>query len=162
MRNRWLVIVWTLTVLLVPVGCRQTGGIVLYDVNKGDQWVWPYFASTQPTVLAFWNTEELRCIEDLSGINTLDKMGVLHLVVSVCVSDDEVRIRKYCSQQGVEFPVLPDPEGRLARRLGVSAYPTYILFDKNGKEVERSTTIRTIDRWFEDEEYIRRVTHRAG
>ncbi|MCH2364449.1 MAG: hypothetical protein MK479_07720, partial [Planctomycetes bacterium] len=49
--------------------------------------------------------------------------------------------------------ILLDPQARLARRLNVHSYPTYIYFDINGKEVQRYLDIRSVWKFFDLERF---------
>jgi len=48
-------------------------------------------------------------------------------------SGDSDRVRAYVAENKLSFPVLNDPDGRLARNYGVSAFPTTFVIDKSGK-----------------------------
>ncbi|MBN1443703.1 MAG: redoxin domain-containing protein [Planctomycetes bacterium] len=152
MKRRWLLTACCLA--LWCGGCRSAG-LALYDM-RGNQWVYPYFID-QPMVLAFWNTEELQCIEDLEGMKTLAvREGPIHLV-SVCSSADRLKINLWVQKENVRFTVIHDPDLKLANRLGVKFFPTYIFFDLHGREIDRSLTIRTIQNWFDRPRHIERA-----
>ena len=105
------------------IGCRTAGVPLVNATGGGQQWVWPYFID-QPMVLAFWNTEELQCIEDLEGMKTLAlREGPVHLV-SVCSSADRIRINRWMEKENVRFTVIHDPDLKLAKRLEVKFFPT--------------------------------------
>lgn len=134
-------------------GCRSPG-LVLYN-TRGEQRVWPYFVD-QPMVLAFWNTSEIRCIEDLPGLNTLHlRESPVHLMG--VVDGDRLRANRWMRTMDVRFEVVYDAERRLAKRLRVRSYPTYVFFDREGNEIARSLTIRTIANWFDRERWLRRA-----
>jgi thioredoxin-related protein len=42
-----------------------------------------------------------------------------------------------------------DPQEKLAKRLGVTSYPTYIFFDTAGQEVQRYLNIQSAWKFFD-------------
>jgi hypothetical protein len=138
-------------------GCQYSGAIPLED-RGGNQWVWPYFAERQPTVLAFWNCEEMRCIEDMPALNALHHRRSGVQLVTVCTGPERMRAEMWLRKQQAEFTVVLDPEEKLARRLGVEHYPTYILLNREGKEVSRYLDIRTVHNWFDQERWMRKAS----
>ncbi len=140
--------------LLLPVffqGC-QSPGIDLED-RKGRQWVWPFFATRQPTVLAFWNCANIESIESIPALTTLAKRDSDIQLVTVCTEKNRARMDSWLAKQQGEFVILLDPQARLARRLNVHSYPTYIYFDINGKEVQRYLDIRSVWKFFDLERF---------
>jgi len=144
----------TLCVLSAIGGCKSSP-LVLYNTS-GEQRVWPYFLD-QPIVLAFWDTGNLECLECLTGLNTLSmRQGPIHLV-GICTSSDRIKANRWMQKERVRFEVIHDPEEELGRRLGVTSYPTFIFFGKNGEEIDRRLKIGTIQNWFDRERWRRRA-----
>ncbi len=148
--------------VLAAVGVLGCHGrpLILYDAAEGRQWAWPYFLDEKPTVLAFWSTDEIECIDAIPALNTLNRMDSSVELVSVVVGDDRARIDSTLRGQyryPVEFVALVDQEGRLARKCGVRWYPTYILYDVNGNEVTRSHEVATINNWFTRSRWLART-----
>jgi hypothetical protein len=141
-------------------GCASRA-ITLYTMQSlegvgGEQRVYPYFID-QPMVIAFWDVDSIQSIEALPGLNTLARRdGPVHLV-SVCVSKDRTRINKWIFREKVLFEVIHDPDERLARTLGVDSYPTYVFFDRSGREIDRRLEIQTVQNWFDRERWHRRA-----
>lgn len=53
-------------------------------------------------------------------------------VVSVVFSDDAGAVKRFFSERGGDWPVIDDPEGRIALEWGVSGVPESYLVDPNG------------------------------
>ena len=140
---------------LLVGGCSYKG-LVLYNW-EGDQRVWPHFVD-QVMVLAFWSPASIHSIEDMPALNALThREGPVHLM-SICSSPDRARAVKWMRKEKVVYEVVFDPDGALARKLSVSSFPTYILFDRLGEERERSTTIRNVFKWFDKERFHEEVS----
>ncbi len=60
-------------------------------------------------------------------------------VVSVVFSDDESDVRKFFEENGGEWAVVSDPEGRTALDYGVTGIPESFLIDPNGFVVSKIT-----------------------
>jgi hypothetical protein len=124
---------------------------------SGDQWVWPYFIDGQPTVLAFWNTNEMQCLRDVKALTTLDaRQGSVQLV-TVVTGRDRMEIDQWVREKRIKYPVLLDLEEELSGRLGVHSYPTYLFFGPEGKEVSRVEDIRTVNNWFDRERWLEKA-----
>lgn len=138
------------------IGCR-TAGVPLVNVTEGgQQWVWPYFVDGKPTVLAFWSTDEMQCLRDVPALKTLDAREGSVQLVTVVTGRDRMEIEKWIRRERIGYAVLLDLEEKLARRLGVRGYPTFIYVDTKGKEVDRVTDIRTVRNWFDRPRWLER------
>ena len=130
-------------------GCA--GPLILYDTAGGRQWYWPHFLDGKPTVLAFWSTDEMQCLEDIPGLNTLNGFGGPVELVSVATGPDRQRIDDWVNgyyRHRMQYLVLVDQRERLARKLRVRNYPTYIFFDVHGREIERHSSLELVHKWF--------------
>ena len=141
--------------LVATVASCHPSALVLYN-TRGNQRVYPHFID-QPMVLAFWRPDSIECIDDMAALNALTRREGSVYVMGVCSSDDQVRANKWMRKEGVRYEVISDPELRLARRLGVSSYPTYVLFDRRGRQVDRRTDVRTIHNWFDRDRWRERL-----
>ena len=130
---------------LVLCGCGVYPIPLVNITDKGQQWVWPVFAqSEQPTVLAFWNTDEMACLRNVPALQALDARGGTVDLVTVVTGLNR-------------YPVLLDLEERLARRLRVNRYPTFIFLDKKGKEIGREEDIRLVRKWFDSPRWLKKA-----
>ncbi len=84
----------------------------------------------QPAVIHFWANWCPICELEQGTINTLAADYPFISVAMQSGSDDEVRA--YLTEQGVNYPVINDPDGLLAKRYGVSAVPATFVLDSSG------------------------------
>ena len=85
-------------------------------------------------VLNFWATWCAPCKEELPTLQTLHDLGDSHTVVlTINVREPAARAARYLQSTGMTFPVISDPKGDLAKRWGVSVYPTTVLIAPNGQ-----------------------------
>jgi thiol-disulfide isomerase/thioredoxin len=85
-------------------------------------------------VLNFWATWCAPCKEELPTLQTLhDISDHRTLVLSVNVREPAPRVARYVQATGLTFPVLLDPKGELAKRWGVTVFPTTVLIGPDGQ-----------------------------
>jgi thiol-disulfide isomerase/thioredoxin len=85
-------------------------------------------------VLNFWATWCPPCKEELPSLQTLHELGAGDpVVLGVNVRETPSRVRRYVEATGLGFPVLLDPQAELAKRLGVTAFPTTLLIAPDGQ-----------------------------
>jgi peroxiredoxin len=93
---------------------RLRGRVVL--VNLGASWCPP-------------------CLEEMPSLQRLhQKLSAEGLVVlGVSADDDEKDIRQVLAKIPVSFPILRDPDGRMANQYRATGYPETYLVDKQGR-----------------------------
>jgi thiol-disulfide isomerase/thioredoxin len=85
-------------------------------------------------VLNFWATWCAPCKDELPTLQTLHDISDHQTVVlTVNVREPAVRAARYMQSTGMTFPVISDAKGELAKRWGVTVYPTTILIAPNGQ-----------------------------
>ena len=85
-------------------------------------------------VLNFWATWCAPCKEELPTLQTLhDISDNRTLVLSVNVREPAPRVARYVQATGLTFPVMLDPKGDLAKRWGVTVFPTTVLIGPDGQ-----------------------------
>ena len=91
------------------------------------------------TLLDFWASWCGPCRESVPDLKALQKTyGSDQLeVISVNEDTNENAGRRFASESGMNWEVQFDPEGQTSRQYGVRAFPTFILMDSSGREVQR-------------------------
>ena len=113
-----------------------------------DKTAWPAHAATPPieavdlqgkvwnaaeladkvVVLNFWATWCAPCKDELPTLQTLHDISDSQTVVlTINVREPASRAARYMQSTGMTFPVISDAKGELAKRWGVTVYPTTIL-----------------------------------
>ncbi len=85
----------------------------------------------QPVLLHFWATWCRVCSAMADNVEAVARDYRVITVASQ--SGDSDRVRAYVAEHELSFPVLNDPDGRLARNYGVGAFPTTFVIDQAGK-----------------------------
>lgn len=85
----------------------------------------------RPVLVHFWATWCPVC-RVMDG--TIDAIAEDHAVIAVALqSGTPAEIRGYLREHGLRFPVVPDPDGRIAGLWGVSGVPTSFVVDASGR-----------------------------
>ena len=85
-------------------------------------------------VLNFWATWCPPCKEEMPSLQTLHELsGGDPVVIGINVRETASRVRRYLESTGLNFPVVLDPQAELARRFGVTAFPTTLLIAPDGQ-----------------------------
>jgi thiol-disulfide isomerase/thioredoxin len=85
-------------------------------------------------VLNFWATWCAPCKDELPTLQTLhDISDAQTVVLTINVREPVARAARYMQSTGMTFPVISDAKGDLAKRWGVTVYPTTILIAPNGQ-----------------------------
>ncbi len=85
-------------------------------------------------VLNFWATWCAPCKDELPTLQTLHDISDSQTVVlTINVREPAARAARYMQSTGMTLPVIPDPKGELAKRWGVTVYPTTVLMAPNGQ-----------------------------
>ena len=90
-------------------------------------------------LLDFWASWCGPCRESVPDLKALQRTyGSDQLeVISVNEDTNESAGRRFASDSGMNWEVQFDPEGQTSRQYGVHAFPTFILMDSSGREVQR-------------------------
>ncbi|MEY4727110.1 MAG: hypothetical protein RLZ36_1737 [Pseudomonadota bacterium] len=90
--------------------------------------------SGKVVVLNFWATWCAPCKDELPTLQTLHDINDAHTVVlTINVREPAARAARYMQSTGMTFPVISDAKGDVAKRWGVTVYPTTILIAPNGQ-----------------------------
>lgn len=93
-----------------------------------------------PLLIHFWASWCPICRLEQNGIQAISRD---YQVISIAMnSGDAMAVKQFLQQQGLDFPVINDPEGTLAGRFGVTAVPvSFVVNDRNQiRFVERGYT----------------------
>jgi thiol-disulfide isomerase/thioredoxin len=122
---------------------RNGGGINVVGSAPGDLPASGSGSSTSHTgkvvLLDFWASWCGPCRESVPDLKALQRTyGRDQLeVISVNEDKDENAGRSFAADNGMNWNVQFDPRGETAREHGVSAFPTFILINAEGHEVQR-------------------------
>ena len=97
----------------------------------------------EPLVVHFWATWCPICKLEASNIDELSKE---YNVVSIAVTSGSNKdINEFMQKRQLSYRVVSDKDGNLAKKFNISAYPTTLIYTKDGKlkftEVGYSTTV---------------------
>ena len=84
-----------------------------------------------PILVHFWATWCPICRTDQASIEALSGS---HRVITVALkSGNDAAVAQYMKRQGLDFPVLNDPDGLISDAWGVHAVPASFVLDREGK-----------------------------
>lgn len=122
---------WHLASGTVPVLQAKTLAGKAFDINLPRQ---------GPLLVHFWASWCPICHLEQDGIQAISRD---YPVISVAMSSgNNASVRRFMKQQGLDFPVINDPNGQIARRFGVTGVPVSFVVDANNqiRFVERGYT----------------------
>lgn len=99
------------------------GGLFTKDNFKG-----------RVTIINFWATWCPPCVEEIPSLNRLKNKfhGKAFDLISINYAEDLSSIKRFMKKVNVEFQVLLDKDGELAKQWNVITYPSTFIIDKNG------------------------------
>ena len=135
-----LVIVLSLVVCLVsfcstPVNAAE---IKLQSLSAG--MVTPgEYKGKQPVLFFFWTTWCPYCREEIKKLNQMNaelkKEGIIAFAIDI--GEPSHKISSFFKGYVLKMPVLLDQDGAFSQQENVSGVPTYIMLNKNGREIFR-------------------------
>ena len=88
----------------------------------------------QVVLLNFWATWCAPCRKEMPSMQRLkDKLGNRLVVLAVSMGDHEADIKAFLQKVPVKFPILLDPDSKLAMQWNVQGLPTSFVIDPSGK-----------------------------
>jgi thiol-disulfide isomerase/thioredoxin len=130
---------------------QASPGLDLIDL-QGQRWSTETLKG-RAVVLNFWATWCAPCKEEMPSLQTLHELGGGDpVVIGINVRETASHVKRYVKTTGIGFPVVLDAQGELARRWGVSVYPTTFLIAPDGRvrwriQGEVDWTGAEADRW---------------
>ncbi len=88
----------------------------------------------------FWGSWCAVCRLESDTIAALTRR---HVVIGVAVGEDSGQVQHYFEQAGLDYPVIPDPDGRLQRVWKVRGVPASFIVDRRGQIRFRSVGYTT-------------------
>ena len=86
-------------------------------------------ADKRPLLVHFWASWCPSCELEQGSIQAISED---HAVITIAMqSGTAEEVRAYMRQEKLQFPVINDPDGMLARRFGVRAVPASFIVDEN-------------------------------
>ena len=86
-------------------------------------------------LLNFWASWSAPCKQEVPVLNQIHRKYKNRdlTVVGISVEDPATAVFSFMKMLNVQYPLLLDSEGRVARRYGIIRYPTNVLIDKHGE-----------------------------
>ena len=114
-------------------GSVQAMPITLRDIN-GRQYNIQDFKG-KVTLVNFWASWCRPCVKEIPSLNRLKNamQGKPFQLISINYAETAEDIRRFMSMANVDFPVLVDPDGRLAGQWKVVAFPSTFVIGPDGK-----------------------------
>ncbi len=85
----------------------------------------------KPLIVHFWATWCPTCKLEISNFNTIAKE--YNLITIAVQSGSNKELKKFMQEKGLDFPLINDRNGVLAKKFAINAYPTTFIFDKHGE-----------------------------
>ncbi len=85
----------------------------------------------KPLIIHFWATWCPTCKLEISNFNTI--ASEYNLVTIAVQSGDNETLKKFMKERDLDFPLINDRNGVLAKKFAINAYPTTFIFDKKGE-----------------------------
>jgi len=93
----------------------------------------------KPTALIFMTSACTLCRDEMKSFNdALDRFKGKANVVALCTDYDDKRIPIFKNAFKIEFPIVHDPDAKVAGSLNVMSTPVLFLLDSNNKIVSRA------------------------
>ena len=113
-----------------------TNAISLYrsmDLTKSPLPQSLHVEQNKPIMIHFWATWCPVCKAEADNIQRLSED---YQVITIAVkSGSDEDIQTYLAKQDLNFKVINDTDGELAKKFGVNIYPTTFIYDKNREMV---------------------------
>lgn len=91
----------------------------------------------KPVVLNYWATWCGYCVREMPELAAFAAAHPDVHVIGVNVNDDQAAAREFVAQQGLAFPQVYDPDGRLFGEVGSQGLPTTLFLDAGGAVREK-------------------------
>jgi len=89
----------------------------------------------KPLVVNFWGTWCPVCNQEVSTIDKIAKDKSIVLITVAVNSGLDSDIKSYMQKKGVDFLVINDNKGAIAKAFNITTYPTTIFYSPNRQKV---------------------------
>lgn len=144
-----------LAVLVLAIGSASaTAGNLAVDLDK---------YRGKVVVLDFWASWCVPCRRSFPWLNEMnEKYGPTGLVIlGVNMDADQADAQSFLEEYPVDFRIIRDPDGELARQYDVIAMPSSYVIDRNGQIAARHLGFK-VARLQEYEDTLKRVLDASG
>jgi thiol-disulfide isomerase/thioredoxin len=128
-----------LPILLIALVLNNGSGVTFSLKNLDDRWVSYRDIKGKVTLIDFWATWCAPCLKSLPKIEDLHRRYTSRSVSVVGVSLDTERnqpkVGPFVHSRGISYPILLDPQSRVAGSFGVTTIPTIIILDSTDATV---------------------------
>lgn len=84
-------------------------------------------------LLNFWTTWCRYCVKEMDLLESTHLNNEQIRVITINVGEKEALPRRFIEEKGFTFPVLLDQNGELFQEYGLSAFPSTLIINKDGK-----------------------------
>lgn len=99
--------------------------------------------SNKPLIINFWGTWCPICNQEVSTLSKLAKRSDAVLLTIAVNSGSNEDIKSYMDKKSVNFFVINDSSGNIAKAFNVDTFPTTLFFSKDRKEVIKDSGYTT-------------------
>ncbi|HGZ71151.1 MAG TPA: redoxin domain-containing protein [Nitratifractor sp.] len=100
-------------------------------------------SSNKPLIINFWGTWCPICNQEVSTLSKLAKRDDIILLTVAVNSGSNQDIEKYMQKKGINFLVINDNNGKIAKSFNVETFPTTLFFGKSRKKVIKDSGYTT-------------------
>jgi peroxiredoxin len=126
---------------------RGSANFTLRDLN-GTSWTLKDLRG-KVVIVNFWATWCPPCRKEMPDLDALYKRFKEKGLVVLALSDEEANIVKpfLAAEQKVGYPVLLDPDAKVAKQFRVQGIPKTFIYNREGKLAAQSIDMRTMDQF---------------
>lgn len=111
---------------------KPSPGLQVTDLN-GTVWRWAGLRG-KVVLLNFWASWCEPCRAEMPSLQRLAAMHPHDLVVlAVNFKESPTTVQQFVQRTSLALPVLPDPQGAMARAWGITIFPSTVLVDAEGR-----------------------------